>query len=244
LTFLERLKKQTGRPVTMTHFVVKAFAHVLESFPEANAIIRWNRLYYRKDISAFVQVSIPNRDFGSIDLTGHCIRGLAHKGLVDVADELNGAVSALRKQEDPSLRQARETISRIPSLLLFPFVQLLAFFTFTLNRRLPGFGLDKDPMGSFLVADVGSLGVDTAYVPLAPYTRVPLTLVIGAVRKSVVAVGDEPRVMKTIALHCSIDHRALDGFQIARINRLMRKIFEKPEEYLGGPCIAEVGTDA
>ena len=39
--------------------------------------------------------------------------------------------------------------------------------------------------------------------------------------------------MRTVALHCSIDHRALDGFQIARINRLMRRIFDKPEEYFG-----------
>ena len=235
LTFLERLKKQTGRQITIEHFVVKAVARVLESFPEANTIIRWNRLYYRKDISAFVQVSIPNRDFGSIDLTGHCIRGLAHKDLVEVAEELNDAVLALRKQEDLSLGQARRTVSRIPSLLLFPIVQFLGFLTFTLNLRLPGLGLEKDPMGSFAVADMGSLGVETAYVPLAPYTRVPLIFVIGAIRKSVIAVGDEARVTRTVTLHCTIDHRVLDGFQIARINRLMKRIFEKPEAFLTVP---------
>ncbi len=129
--------------------------------------------------------------------------------------------------------------------MLFPFFRLLGFLTFTLNTRLPGLGLEKDPMGSFAVANVGSLGVETAYVPLAPYTRVPLILAIGAVKKSVVAARDGVRVTRTVALHCTIDHRVLDGFQIARINRLMRRIFDRPEQLLqpatsDGPRAREV----
>ena len=55
-----------------------------------------------------------------------------------------------------------------------------------LNLDLRWAGIPSDPFGSVMITNVGSLGLDTAYVPLVPYSHVPILLALGAVKDSAV----------------------------------------------------------
>ena len=56
LLYIEEFRRRTGKHLTISHLMAKAVAMVLAENPDANAILRWNRIYLRKDIGVFFQV--------------------------------------------------------------------------------------------------------------------------------------------------------------------------------------------
>ena len=95
-------------------------------------------------------------------------------------------------------------------------------------------GLPRDPFGSAMVTNIGSLGLEEAYVPLVPYSRVPLLLAMGEVRKVfVVGDDDQPVVQQQMRVFATFDHRILDGAHAARMSRKLRAVFADPEAHLG-----------
>ena len=59
LAYVERFRAQTGRRLTVSHLMAKASAMALQACPEANAVLRWNRIYLRQRIGVFFQVEQP-----------------------------------------------------------------------------------------------------------------------------------------------------------------------------------------
>ena len=49
LAYIDAFRKKTGKRLTVTHLVAKAMAASLAKCPEANAIVRWNRIHLRKN---------------------------------------------------------------------------------------------------------------------------------------------------------------------------------------------------
>lgn len=91
--------------------------------------------------------------------------------------------------------------------------------------------MPKDAFGSITVTNVGSLGLDTAYVPLVPYTRVPIFVAPGEVRDA--PVVDEGQVVagKLMNVNASFDHRFIDGFHASVLSRTLREMMENPFEH-------------
>ena len=56
MRYIAEFRRVTGRRVTVSHLMAKAASKVLEACPDANAILRWNRIYLRKTIGVFFQV--------------------------------------------------------------------------------------------------------------------------------------------------------------------------------------------
>jgi pyruvate dehydrogenase E2 component (dihydrolipoamide acetyltransferase) len=81
-----------------------------------------------------------------------------------------------------------------------------------------------------MITNVGSLGLDTAYVPLVPYSRVPILLALGAVREAPVVREGKVVVGKTMKVHATFDHRFIDGFHASVLSRVVRDWFEHPYE--------------
>src|SRR5438477_12640184 len=48
MRYLEEFRKRTGKKLTVSHMMAKAAAMVLKATPDANAMLRWNRVYLRK----------------------------------------------------------------------------------------------------------------------------------------------------------------------------------------------------
>jgi len=64
--YMEAFRRTTGVRLTVSHLVARAAAEALKRMPEANAILRFNRLYLRKRIGIFFKSSCEmNRPAGS-----------------------------------------------------------------------------------------------------------------------------------------------------------------------------------
>src|SRR6185295_8480526 len=99
--------------------------------------------------------------------------------------------------------------------------------------------------GSMMVTNVGSLGLEEAYVPLVPYSKVPLLIAMGATARELrPGEGDKIRVVNTIRLCATFDHRILDGAHAAKMAKIVRWSFRCPEEAFGPiPAQAQITAD-
>ena len=96
----------------------------------------------------------------------------------------------MRARKDPALEKTRKTFLGIPYFALNWVLKFISFFSYTLNLDLRWAGIPQDPFGSMMITNIGSLGLDVAYVPLVPYSRVPILIAMGAVKDvPVVAKG-------------------------------------------------------
>lgn len=228
LRYIDMFRKKTGKHLTVSHMMAKAIGVVLKEVPDANAVLRWNRLYLREDIRVFFQVVAEDPDTGEIDLSGVVVTEPQAKTLSTIVEEFGGEVKNVREGTDSELKKSRNMMRAMPYLLIHYVLRFLSFLLFTLNLDLRRFGIPQDAFGSVMVTNIGSLGLPTALVPLVPYARVALLVALGSVEDR--AVVDDGKVVpaKVMDLGCTFDHRVLDGGHAAKMYRIIKDWMEDP----------------
>ena len=228
LDYIEAFRKRTGIRLTVTHLVAKATANALAKCPDANAILRWNKIYLRKSVTLSVLVVQTDDGEHKVDLTAAKIDDADKKSLLEMAKEMQATVDRVRKRQEKSLESGKSTVQKIPFVLMNLFLKLLSFFMYTLNIDLSFAGMPRDAFGGATITNVGSLGLDTAYVPLVPYTRVPIFVAPGAVRDVPVVENGQVIPGKVMNLNASFDHRFIDGFHASVLSKTFHAMFEDP----------------
>ena len=226
--YIAEFRRKTGRRLTVSHLMAKAAAVALKECPDANAIMRWNRIYLRKRIGVFFQVVMEDEGADKVDLSGATLHDVEGKTLLEICDEFESKVSAVKARKDPALEKTRKSFLNIPFFLLNGVLKVMSFLSYTLNLDLRRFGIPSDPFGSIMITNVGSLGLDVAYVPLVPYSRVPILLAVGAVKERAVVDDGKLRPGKIMTVNATFDHRIIDGFHAAVMSRILRKYLENP----------------
>ncbi len=229
--YIHEFREKTGKKLTVSHMMAKAAAMVLKECPDANAILRWNRVYLRKRIGVFFQVVMTDEGAHKVDLSGATLYDVEQKSLVEIYDEFNAKVEAVRARKDPALEKTRATFLGIPYFALNGILRLISFLSYTLNLDLRRFGIPNDPFGSIMITNIGSLGLDTAYVPLVPYSRVPILIATGAVKDIPVVEQGKVAVAKIMRVNATFDHRFIDGFHASVMSRVLRQWIEHPFDH-------------
>src|SRR5437588_465814 len=147
ISYLADFRERTGKKMTVSHMMAKAVAAVLEKCPDANAILRWNRVYLRKTIGVFFQVVMTDEGPHKVDLSGATLYDVEKKSLVEIYDEFNAKVESVRARKDPALEKTRKTFLGIPYFALGTVLRFISFLSYTLNLDLRRFGLPQDPFG-------------------------------------------------------------------------------------------------
>ncbi|HMN69185.1 MAG TPA: 2-oxo acid dehydrogenase subunit E2 [Bdellovibrionales bacterium] len=229
MAYLEKLKRETDVKLTLTHFFGRACAEVFRRHPEINCVLRLGRLYPRKTVDIFFQVA---NDRKGNDLSGLTIREADTKSVTAIAREMQGLVSDIREKGDPGFKRMKGLMGLLPGFLAWPIVNLTGFLMYTCNLWSSLLGMPKDPFGSAMVTNIGSLGLDLAYAPLVPYSRTPLLLAIGAVREQPV-VRDGKITKALIAKLCvTFDHRLVDGVHASCMVDTLTSILADPAKEL------------
>lgn len=230
LEYIERFREKHGVKLTVTHLVARATAEALRKCPDANAILRFNKIYLRKKVTISVLVVQTDQGDGKVDLTAAKIEDADQKSLKEMAAEMAATIEKVRQRKDAALEKGKSTISMIPFMFMNAFTSLLHFLMYTLNLDLSAFGMPRDAFGSVTITNVGSLGLDIAYVPLVPYTAVPIFVAPGAVSDE--PVVDDGKVIpgKVMRINASFDHRFIDGAHAAVLARTMKEMMENPFE--------------
>ena len=233
MEYLAAFRKATGKRATVSHLVAKAMGAALARMPDANAILRFSKIYLRKRVGVFFQVAMDDEGEGKIDLSGATLYDVEKKSLAEIIDEFEQKVQKVKKREDPALEGTRSGLKKIPFALMNPTLKLLSFLNYTLNLDLSKLGVPKDAFGSVMITNIGSIGLDQAFVPLVPYSRVPILIALGAVRD--VPVVEDGKIVpgKVMKVNATFDHRFIDGLHAAVMSKVLREHMDKPYEHFG-----------
>lgn len=230
LKYIERVSSETGLKLTLTHLTGRVMAEALKRHPEINCVLRFGRLYPRKQVDIFFQVAT---DLQGNDLSGMTVRDADQKSVAEIAREMQTKVEDIRQKGDPAFKQMKGTMGLLPGFLVSYALTLAGLLTYALNIWTPLLGSPRDPFGSLMITSIGSLGLGTAFAPLVPYSRIPLLIAIGAAQDMPIVQDGAVVVAKIMRLCATFDHRLIDGVHAARMTATVRKIFASPEEELG-----------
>ena len=112
-----------------------------------------------------------------------------------------------------------------------PVLSAMSFAAYTLNLDMRWAGVPQDAFGSIMITNVGSLGLDTAFVPIVPWSRVPILLAIGAVKEQPIADNGKVRIAKMMKVNATFDHRFIDGVHAAAMSKMLREWMDSPFEH-------------
>src|SRR5207249_2626002 len=130
MKYLERFREKTGRRLTVSHMMAKVAAMALKEMPDANAILRWNRVYLRKRIGVFFQVVMTDEGEGKVDLSGATLYDVENLSLLQICDDFEKKVQLVRDRKDPALEKTRSTFKSMPYFLLNFMFKLISFLSF------------------------------------------------------------------------------------------------------------------
>lgn len=232
LRYIEAFRQRTGKRLTVTHLVTKAIAEALRRCPEANAVLRWNRIYLRKSVDVSLLVVQTDEGQQKADLAACMVRNADQKSVYQLATEIEEQVAVIRARKDAAMEKGKKTTSRIPLFFMNAMLKVLSFLMYTLNLDLDWAGIPRDPFGGATITNIGSLGLDTGYVPLVPYTRVPIFVAPGAVREAAVVEHGKIVPGMMMRLCATFDHRFIDGYHASVLSRTVHEYLEHPFEHL------------
>lgn len=215
---------------TLTHFVAMVLGDCLNRQPEFNRLLRMGRLHPRKTTDAFITTLLRKPE--GKDLSGFRIGDITSKSIMEVAEESAAAAEQLRKGEDREMEAVARRIDKVSARILRVILAVQEFFAYRLNWNSSWLGMPKDRFGSFMISNVGALGLDRALIPLSPYTRCPVIIGLGRVREEAVVRDGEIAAERVITMSMTFDHRYADGAQGAMVMRRFQKIFANPEGFL------------
>lgn len=239
LAALDDYQKKHDVKVTPSHLVGKAIAHCMKLRPEINGMIRGSKIYLRDHVTLFYQVNIPGEGRDTIKkatLSGTTIEKAEGLRVYEIAKALGEKVTNAKNGKDKEFARNINAFNYLPWWMARPYLTIGSFLMYGLNLDMRWLGLPKDPFGSVMITNIGSLGIDLAWAPLCPYTRVPLLLTVGAITKKVMVVeeesGDRVEVRPILPIAVTFDHRLIDGVHAAQMARDFKKCFREPKEYL------------
>ncbi len=214
---------------TLTHFLSLALADCVKRQPEFNRFLRAGKLYPRLSTDAFITTLLRSKK--GKDLSGFVIRGITGKSLAEVAKESAEKTDKLRKGEDAEMEAAQRKAKMLPAEFLRIAMWFQELIAYRLNLNPRWVGMPKDRFGSFMISNIGALGLEKAFIPLSPYTRCPIIVGLGKPREEAIVREGEIVVGRVVTISLTFDHRFADGAQGALVLRRLQKIFANPEGF-------------
>ncbi|KAF0697839.1 Aste57867_11509 [Aphanomyces stellatus] len=222
LAYIDEVRATTGEKVTITHVVLRAVAHALKRTPSMNGHIVLGKFYPSAtvDVSCLVDVD------GGKDMQAVTLPSADAAPIATITKQLTAGAQRIRSSHHAGV--SNQLALLVPSVLLRPTLLLLGWLSQAFGASIPWLGLKPHMYGQAIVANVGRMGLDEGYAPMAPYTNTPMMVVVGAVTKKPVVVDGQVVVRPMLRLNATIDHRYADASEVARLAKCLREFVETP----------------
>ncbi|MCJ7592401.1 MAG: 2-oxo acid dehydrogenase subunit E2 [Woeseiaceae bacterium] len=219
-------KRSTGVKITMTHLATAVLARAIAfDVPEMNCFIRRGSIVGRERIDVMVPVAIG----GGEGVSAILIKDAHARTVTSIADEIRLRAEESRAGTESKTSQNKYLLNRIPWPLRRPAFRFLKWITVDMGYEIKPLGLSADSFGSFVVSDIGSFGLNTGMTSLMPAAKVPAVIVLGKIEDKAVVRNGQIEIRTILPLTGTFDHRIVDGLQIGKLARGIKRNFRKPE---------------
>lgn len=214
--------------INLNTFVIKACSKSIKLHPEINSTVRSHHIYRRDDIAVFFHVS---SDVRQDDLSGILFEESQEVSLKNLNDEYLQKLN-LAKLGKNQFSESKKIIGFLPSFFTKMVLSLFSFFAYRLNINLPIFKMPKNSFGSVMLTSVGSLGIQEALCPIAPYTNIPMVISIGRICEIPWVENGEIKIRKVIKFGFTFDHRIMDGRHFSAFLATFKNLIQNPNSLL------------
>ena len=223
--FLDK-KRNEGVKLTMTHLATAVLARAVAfDVPEMNCFIRRGAVIGRERLDVMVPVSVG----GDSGVTAAIIRDAHARSVSSIAAELREKAASGRAGVEIRAVKNKYLLNRVPWPLRRPVFLLLKWITVDMGIEIKALGLSAHSFGSFVVSDIGSFGLNTGMTALMPAAKVPAVIVLGKIEEKPVVRKGQIEIRTILPLTGTVDHRIVDGMQIGKLARGIKRNFRKPE---------------
>ncbi|MGI8535222.1 MAG: 2-oxo acid dehydrogenase subunit E2 [Mycobacteriales bacterium] len=222
VAYCTRKREESGVKVTPGVVVGMAFHRGVLEVPAFHTRVVFGRIVPFTSYEVSFTVDIES----GVDLAPAKI-DVAGKSVVDVARELAAGAARLRAGRDKDFETMSGIVNAVPWWALRPLLSGSSLLHAGIGVRV--FGLPAHPLGSMMVSNIGSIGLDEAYIAPVPLARVPLYVCVGAVSDAPMAVDGQVVVRPQLVLTATADHRLVDGVQAAALARVVRTLLADPD---------------
>ncbi|MBQ8975574.1 MAG: 2-oxo acid dehydrogenase subunit E2 [Oscillospiraceae bacterium] len=223
-----RAKRESGmKGIGMLHLFIAAYIRVVSQLPALNRFVAGQRIYAAKEIVYVMSVKKEMSTRG--EETSIKVKFEPRDTIDDVYRKLSAEITAAVSGQDTKTDSAAALLGKMPRLLLkfvMWIIRIVDYF-----GKLPRFLLDASPFhGSFIITDIGSLGIQPIFHHLYNFGTLPVFLAFGAKRK-VYEVQKDGTVeqRKYIDYKISTDERICDGFYFAQALKYLKSYLRHPE---------------
>jgi len=218
-------KRKNGIKATLTHIFILAAARALkQEVPELNTFIKRGNVVKRDHIDVMVSVLLRDSKMGSV-----MIKDADALTLEELIKVMKDEISNSRQGEENKTMQMKDKLARIPWPLRSLVYRVIKTVTMEWGFSFPSLGLSANSFGSFVVSNIGSIGLDMGYPALFPSSNVSFVLILGGVNRKPAVVGDEILPRTILSLGAALDHRVVDASHGGLLFRYLKKVVKNPE---------------
>jgi pyruvate/2-oxoglutarate dehydrogenase complex dihydrolipoamide acyltransferase (E2) component len=219
-------KRKEGLKVTYTSVMSAIVARSIAfDVPEFNAYVARGTVHPRESVDVLISVLLESDEMSSIKVNR------AHaKTMQQIVDEMRDGIQKSRSGDENKTMRQKEVLGSLPwPLRKWAFSALKHLFV-RWGLQWKARGLDRNSFGSFILSNIGSLGLDHGYPALFPLSNLSLVILMGRVAKKPIVVNDEVVIRKFITMSACLDHRIVDGLHAGKLFRSMKLRIERIHE--------------
>ena len=218
-------KRKEGVKTTLTYILTLIVGRAIrQDVPELNTYVKRGKIKQRKQVDATVSVLLPGGQMGSVK-----VENADQLTISELSDKIAKEIRDSRKGDENDTMQSKSMLASIPWPFRNWLFEIYKTITIHWGISLPGIGLDSNSFGSYVISNIGSVGLDTGYGSLLPSSNVSVVWILGSINKKPVVVNDEIVPRRIMALSATLDHRVVDGSHGGRMFRKIKYFIKHPE---------------
>jgi pyruvate/2-oxoglutarate dehydrogenase complex dihydrolipoamide acyltransferase (E2) component len=217
-------KRKNGIKATLTHIFILAAARALkQEVPELNTFIKRGNVVKRDHVDVMVSVLLRDSKMGSV-----MIKEADTLTLEELIKVMKDEVNQSRKGDENKTMQMKDKLARIPWPVRGWVYRVIKTVTMDWGFSFPSFGLSANSFGSFVVSNIGSLGLDMGYPALFPSSNVSFVLILGGVNRKPAVVNEQIVPRTILSLGAALDHRVVDASHGGLLFRYLKNVVKNP----------------
>lgn len=230
IKFLSSIRQKTGQKATILHLLLWISGQILHSRPRLNRFIAGGRIYQRNGIWACFSAKKIMDEGGSVIAIKRQID--PNLNFIPLVQQCTNSIAEERSDKPSHTDKELSLIFKLPAFIINPLAKLLMKLDHF--GLLPGAFLKDDPLfASIMIANLGSIGLDSAYHHLFEYGNIPIFVTVGKIQKEVIVNElDEIKAVSMLTLKFSFDERIADGFYCLRAISMFKEMITNPEKFI------------
>lgn len=218
-------KRKEGVKTTLTYLITLIIGRAIrQSVPQLNTYVKRGKIVQREQVDATVSVLLPGGQMGSVK-----VENADQLTTAEISQEIGNNIASSRKGNENDTMQSKSFLAKLPWPFRNWFFKIYQTITIHWGISLLGLGLDSNSFGSFIVSNIGTVGLDTGYGSLLPSSNISFVFILGTVNKKPVVVDDEIVIRRVMLLSSTLDHRVVDGSHGGSLFRFIKQIAKNPE---------------